>query len=252
VKRSGLEARDVKRVNAVVCIDARETTHSPQAHKVIGHNAQHPTPPLRSHACASSIPFLPDFCAAAHHSRSCSTLAARLLIPTHGAASSSLQCAIFPNPTCSTTGRRRGRPRAVRQASDWALPASHRPRAPLPVHGNKRVEGHSWPYQVKVAAARELRHSNVRCSDGILAGAAPGGRKAEGPCRARPLPSGALHQTPSPTPQFSRTSSTFKVIFLSLLESSPCLLSYPRRNVSTKLTGREPPAGKPGFRAQCD
>jgi hypothetical protein len=150
-----------------------------------------------------------------------------------GSASSRLQSAIFPNPTCSTAGRRHGWPRAVRQASDWALPSSHRPRAPLPVHGNKRVKGLSWPYQVTgrlqgrrrawaPAFHRALLRRHLSGGGARRHGGRGRGRASKGPGRARPRPSGALHQATSPTPQFSRTSSTLRSFFIPslALESS--------------------------------
>jgi hypothetical protein len=189
------------------------TEHSPQGHKsrVTMPNTQRPLDP---HACVPSIPFLRDLCAAAHHSRS-TPASPWLLAPSHGAASPRLQSAIFPNPTSYSRPASRTTSRGA--ASVRRVTGRGRRFPSTGTSASRASPGHTRsPADSKVDAARELRHSPVRCSDGILAAAAPDGREAEGPGRARPLPSGALHQTPSPTPQFSRTSSTFKVIFLSL------------------------------------
>jgi hypothetical protein len=121
-----------------------------------------------------------DFYAAAHHSRSCSThghptLAARLriLAPPIGD---------FPNlPALQPAGVMDDLARCGKRPTGPYRRVTGRGRL-FPSTGtsaSRAYPGHTRsPADFKVAAARELRHSTVRCSDGILAAAAPDGTEA--------------------------------------------------------------------------
>jgi hypothetical protein len=193
-----LEARYVlKRVN---------TEHSPQGHKsqVTMPNTQRPLDP---HACVPSIPFLRDLCAAAHHSRS-TPASPWLLAPSHGAASPCLQSAIFPNPT--SYSRPASRTTASRGAASVrrVIPGRGRRFPSTGTSASRASPGHTRsPADSKVDAARELRHSPVRCPDGILGRrAGPGASTTFRSSPPNPIADAAVQQD----------LVDIKVIFLSL------------------------------------